>query len=113
MTLFSDDRDFRSIVEAVQRRGVHVTIVSSIACQPAMIADELRRQADEFVELRQLELRIRRDGERVRESKNEEHEAGLSRRASVASQNAGVANIQPSSALAIYQAIDIHAAGLA
>jgi uncharacterized LabA/DUF88 family protein len=41
MVLFSGDGDFRSLVEAVQRRGVHVTVVSTISSQPPMIADEL------------------------------------------------------------------------
>jgi uncharacterized LabA/DUF88 family protein len=43
MILFSGDGDFRSLVEAVQRRGVRVTVVSSIASQPPMVDDELRR----------------------------------------------------------------------
>jgi uncharacterized LabA/DUF88 family protein len=60
MVLFSGDGDFRSLVEAVQRRGVRVTVVSSIATQPPMIADELRRQADVFVDLAQLESEIAR-----------------------------------------------------
>src|ERR1700726_1508705 len=46
MVLFSGDGDFRSLVEAVQRRGVRVTVVSTISTQPPMVADELRRQAD-------------------------------------------------------------------
>ena len=49
--LFSGDSDFRRLVEAVQRKGVRVTVVSSIRTSPPMIADELRRQADEFIEL--------------------------------------------------------------
>lgn len=49
--LFSGDSDFRRLVEAVQRKGVRVTIVSSIRTNPPMIADELRRQADQFLEL--------------------------------------------------------------
>jgi hypothetical protein len=65
MVLFSGDGDFRSLVEAMQRRGVRVTVVSTIQTQPAMIADDLRRQADEFVDLAQLISRIGRDpGER-------------------------------------------------
>jgi uncharacterized LabA/DUF88 family protein len=48
MVLFSGDGDFRSLVEAVQRRGVRVTVVSTISTQPPMVADELRRQADIF-----------------------------------------------------------------
>lgn len=46
IVLFSGDGDFRSLVEALQRRGVRVTVVSTIASQPPIIADELRRQAD-------------------------------------------------------------------
>ncbi len=51
MVLFSGDGDFRSLVEAVQRRGVRVIVVSTISTQPPMVADELRRQADEFVDI--------------------------------------------------------------
>src|SRR6201982_1892019 len=43
MVLFSGDGDFRPLVEAVQRRGVRVTVVSTISSQPPMVADELRR----------------------------------------------------------------------
>jgi uncharacterized LabA/DUF88 family protein len=48
MVLFSGDGDFRSLVEAVQRRGVRVSVVSTISTQPPMVAAELRRQADIF-----------------------------------------------------------------
>lgn len=66
MVLFSGDGDFRSLVEAVQRRGVRVTVVSTVSTQPPMIADELRRQADEFVDIASLMSRIGRDAsERV------------------------------------------------
>jgi len=51
MVLFSGDGDFRRLVEAVQRRGVRVTVISSTQTTPPMIADELRRQADAFIEL--------------------------------------------------------------
>jgi uncharacterized LabA/DUF88 family protein len=61
MVLFSGDGDFRSLVEAVQRRGVRVTVVSTISTQPPMIADELRRQADEFVDIMRLQDKIGRD----------------------------------------------------
>ncbi len=54
IVLFSGDGDFRRLVEAVQRRGVRVTVVSSIKTQPPMVADELRRQADIFVDLTDL-----------------------------------------------------------
>jgi uncharacterized LabA/DUF88 family protein len=59
--LFSGDGDFRSLVEALQRRGIRVTVASTIACQPPMIADELRRQADGFIELAGWQTRICRD----------------------------------------------------
>lgn len=49
--LFSGDGDFRPLVEALQRRGVRVSVVSTVQSQPPMIADELRRQADNFIEL--------------------------------------------------------------
>jgi len=52
--LFSGDGDFRPLVQAVQRKGVRVTVVSSLRSQPPMIADELRRQADNFIELNDL-----------------------------------------------------------
>ncbi len=49
--LFSGDGDFRSLVEAVQGMGCRVTVISSVATKPSMIADDLRRQADDFVEI--------------------------------------------------------------
>jgi len=60
VVLFSGDGDFRRLVEAVQRRGVRVTVVSTIRSQPPMVADELRRQADNFVELQDLQHSISR-----------------------------------------------------
>jgi len=54
IVLFSGDSDFRRLIEAVQRRGVRVSVVSSIRTSPPMIADELRRQADEFLELAEI-----------------------------------------------------------
>ena len=47
-------RDFRPLVEALQRKGVRVSVVSTIRSQPPMIADELRRQCDNFIELDEL-----------------------------------------------------------
>src|SRR4030088_477451 len=54
IVLFSGDGDFRRLVEAVQRKGVRVTVVSTIRSAPPMVADELRRQADNFLELQDL-----------------------------------------------------------
>jgi uncharacterized LabA/DUF88 family protein len=64
MVLFSGNGDFRSLVEAVQRRGVRVTVISTISSQPPMIADELRRQADVFTDLAELQSKLGRDPER-------------------------------------------------
>lgn len=66
VVLFSGDGDFRSLVEAVQRRGRKVSVVSTLATQPPMIADELRRQADIFIDIASLQTQIGRDpGERA------------------------------------------------
>lgn len=54
VVIFSGDGDLRRLVEAVQRRGVRVTVISTIRTQPAMIADDLRRQADAFIDLADL-----------------------------------------------------------
>jgi uncharacterized LabA/DUF88 family protein len=61
MVLFSGDGDFRSLVEAVQRRGVRVTVASTVSTQPPMVADELRRQADVFLDIADLQAKIGRD----------------------------------------------------
>ncbi|WP_369726490.1 NYN domain-containing protein [Bradyrhizobium sp. LLZ17] len=61
MVLFSGDGDFRSLVVAVQRRGVRVTVVSTTSTQPPMVADELRRQADVFTDLTVLRTKVSRD----------------------------------------------------
>ena len=70
MVLFSGDGDFRSLVAAMQRHGVRVTVISTIATQPPMIADELRRQADVFIDLRELQPRISRDPSERAASRN-------------------------------------------
>jgi uncharacterized LabA/DUF88 family protein len=54
LVLFSGDGDFRRLVEAVQRKGVRVTVVSTVKSQPPMASDDLRRQADAFVDLADL-----------------------------------------------------------
>jgi uncharacterized LabA/DUF88 family protein len=65
--LFSGDGDFRRLVEAVQRKGVRVSVVSTLRSQPPMVADDLRRQADTFIELQDLAqqiMRVRDDSQR-------------------------------------------------
>jgi uncharacterized LabA/DUF88 family protein len=73
VVLFSGDGDFRRLVEAVQRKGVRVTVVSTIRSQPPMVADELRRQADHFLELQDLQASI----ERFVPGREERHGGGL------------------------------------
>ena len=59
--LFSGDGDFRRLVESVQRQGKRVSVVSTVRTQPPMAADELRRQADQFIDLVDLASLIMRD----------------------------------------------------
>ena len=62
--LFSGDGNFRALVETVQRLGVRVTVVSSVQTAPAMASDELRKQADAFLELATLRKSIERQTRR-------------------------------------------------
>ncbi|MBX3529878.1 MAG: NYN domain-containing protein [Rhizobiaceae bacterium] len=59
--LFSGDGDFRSLVDALQRRGKKVSIISTMTSQPPMISDDLRRQADHFIDLMSLKAEVGRD----------------------------------------------------
>ncbi len=61
IVIFSGDGDFRRLVEAAQRKGRRVSVVSTIRSQPPMVSDELRRQADNFIELEELKPMIARD----------------------------------------------------
>jgi uncharacterized LabA/DUF88 family protein len=61
IVLFSGDGDFRSLAAALQEKGKRVSVVSSLVTQPPMVADELRRQADQFIDLADLEPIISRD----------------------------------------------------
>ncbi|MGQ3671733.1 LabA-like NYN domain-containing protein [Xanthobacter sp. TB0136] len=63
IVLFSGDGDFRRLVEAVQRKGVRVSVVSTISTQTPLIADDLRRQADVFIDLVDLQSRIGREAQ--------------------------------------------------
>ena len=75
--LFSGDGDFRSLVEAIQRKGVRVTVVSTISTQPPMVADELRRQCDIFLDIVELQSKIGRDpGERGPRGPREDRDRG-------------------------------------
>ncbi|MGF1444862.1 MAG: NYN domain-containing protein [Pikeienuella sp.] len=72
IVLFSGDGDFRPLVAAIQRKGVRVSVVSTIRSQPPMIADDLRRQADNFIELDELREVIGRPPRQVREPGQDE-----------------------------------------
>lgn len=74
--LFSGDGDFKPLVEALQRKGVRVSVVSTIRSQPPMIADDLRRQADNFIELDELRNVIGRPPREPRDTENG-HEAEI------------------------------------
>ncbi len=67
IVIFSGDGDFRPLVESLQRQGVRVSVVSTIRSQPPMISDELRRQADNFIELEELKDVIGRPPREPRE----------------------------------------------
>ncbi len=61
IVLFSGDGDFRSLIKAVQDMGCRVSVVSTLAVRPPMIADDLRRQADDFYDLVDYEKEFGRD----------------------------------------------------
>jgi len=89
MILFSGDGDFRSLVEAMQRKGVRVTVISTIATQPPMVADELRRQADQFIDIAELQGKVGRDpaerpgGRDLREGREMRHTPQFLQRSAV------------------------------
>ncbi|WP_028004208.1 LabA-like NYN domain-containing protein [Sinorhizobium meliloti] len=60
LVIFSGDGDFTTLVDVLQRRGRKVTVVSTLSTQPPMIADDLRRQADHFIDLISLRSEIDR-----------------------------------------------------
>jgi uncharacterized LabA/DUF88 family protein len=60
IVLFSGNGDFRRLVEAVKARGVRVSIVSTNTSSPPMVADDLRREADAFIELEDIAEMIAR-----------------------------------------------------
>ncbi len=76
IVLFTGDGDFRALVEAVQKKGRKVSVVSSLKSSPPMVADELRRQADYFVELTDLISEIVRDTPDTYTPRNQRRTAG-------------------------------------
>jgi uncharacterized LabA/DUF88 family protein len=90
IVLFSGDGDFRRLLESVQRKGTRVTVVSTIRTQPPMVADELRRQADSFIDLSDLMEFIARNPAPATET----GEAGSAAETAEASQPASVSRIR-------------------
>jgi uncharacterized LabA/DUF88 family protein len=82
IVLFTGDGDFRALVAALQQRGRRVSVVSTLHTSPPMVADELRRQADVFVDLSDLEDSICRDpaARPAREPREPGHRPGAGRR---------------------------------
>ena len=74
VVLFTGDGDFRRLVEAVQRKGVRVTVISTLKSSPPMASDDLRRQADEFIDLADLTSLIGRDGGARRDERGDDDE---------------------------------------
>ncbi len=74
IVIFSGDGDFRRLIEAVQREGKRVTVVSTMVTQPPMIADELRRQADQFIDIADMQSIIGRKGPPPRQELPDEDE---------------------------------------
>lgn len=72
--LFTGDGDFKAVVEAVQSKGVRVSVISTMKSRPAMLADELRRQANDFIELADMGKIIGRPKRDYSSSENEEEE---------------------------------------
>lgn len=58
---FVSDGDYRVLAAALQESGIRVGVISTIRTQPAMVADDLRRQADDFLDLADLEAEIGRE----------------------------------------------------
>jgi uncharacterized LabA/DUF88 family protein len=80
IVLFSGEGNLRSLLTALQRRGIKITIVSTLAGAPPMVADELRRQADEFIDLRAVEPKLSRTPSAPRPTREVQHPAMLLQR---------------------------------
>ncbi len=74
IVLLTGDGGYRRLIEAVQRQGAQVTVISTVAVSPPLIADEIRRQADNFVDLASLREDISRKHSRPRPAADEGEE---------------------------------------
>jgi uncharacterized LabA/DUF88 family protein len=75
MVLFSGDGDFTALVAALQRKGKRVTVVSTLSTPTPMVADDLRRQADFFLDLSELAKTVGRPPVERREAAPVEDDA--------------------------------------
>jgi uncharacterized LabA/DUF88 family protein len=80
IVLFSGEANFRPLIAALQRRGVRVTVVSTAAGEPPMASNELRRQADEFVDLADLQAKLARSSSAARPPRQASGATPLERR---------------------------------
>ena len=69
LVLASGDGNYKPLVAALQRQGIRVTVISTTSTQPPMVADDLRRQADQFLDLKTLEKEIGREPREPREAR--------------------------------------------
>jgi len=100
IVLFSGDGDFRCVVEAAQKKGVRVTVVSTIRTNPPMIADDLRRQADNFIDLKDIGPYIMRDVSQSSSSDSDQPAAELQEDFSLAEKTAVKGRLKSSDAKA-------------
>lgn len=68
LVLFSGDGDYVSLVRALQQKGKRLSVVSTLCTQPPMASDELRRQADQFIDLADIASKIARPPDQRRRS---------------------------------------------
>lgn len=72
--IFTGNGDFKRAIEAAQSKGLRVSIVSTVKSSPPMASDDLRRQADAFFDLADLEKAIGRTGGPPRKSRDADYE---------------------------------------
>lgn len=77
IVLFTGNGDFRRAIDALQQQGVRVTVISTVKSQPPMASDELRRQADRFIDLADLETVIGRAAQPRKPRPAEDHDDDL------------------------------------
>lgn len=61
LVLFTGDGEMRAAVEAAQKLGVRVSVCSSMKTTPTMASDDLRRQANSFIEFDDLRSEVSRE----------------------------------------------------